>query len=48
MFSRLKQSRDLPAPNVKRLQHLDQLVNDQIAPLPYEVHRVLAFGKVNG
>jgi hypothetical protein len=47
VFPRLQQSRNLPTLNVKRLQHLDELVNNKIALLPHEVYRVFAICEVN-
>ena len=38
MLPRLQQGRDLPSLYVERLQHLDELVDNQVAPLPQQVH----------
>jgi hypothetical protein len=48
MLPGLQQRRDLPALNVKRLQDLDELVDDQIASLPYKVYCMLAVVDAKG
>ncbi len=47
MLSRLQKGRNLPSLHVKRLQHFDKLVDNNIALFPREVYRVIGVRKVD-
>lgn len=47
MLPRFQQGWNLPSLHLKRLQHLNELVDDQVALLPHKIHGVIRVRKVD-